>query len=82
MSFAFTQSINTSPGNHSISMYTIFNCASSSCSSAQDTISVQVQDGSNGFTEVASITGRTQDMQWQNDVVYFSLTENVAHVSR
>jgi hypothetical protein len=63
-------------------MYTIFNCVSSGCLAAQDTISVKVKDGSGSYIEVASITGRADDTKWHLDQFNFSLTENVAYVSK
>jgi hypothetical protein len=82
LSFDFNEPINTSPGQHSISMYTIFNCVSSGCLAAQDTISVKVKDGSGSYSEVATISERTQDSAWHFNKFNFTLTENVAHVSK
>ena len=81
--FDFTNSISTTPGNHSLSMYTIIDCALDGCEAAQDTISIQVKDGLSGtYTEVAKVTSNGKDKQWiKIETGNFKLTQNRAFVS-
>ncbi len=81
LSFNFDKAIDVIPGKHSMSMYTLINCAKIGCDEAQDSVSVKVKDGDDGeFKEVFKIIGRNRDDQWKKVQFLFNAMKDKVYV--
>jgi hypothetical protein len=77
----FKQPIHTTPGEYSLSMYTLINCGVVGCQQAGDSISVKVKDGDDGdFKEVYNVTGRSLDDRWHNENFSFDVENDKIYV--
>jgi hypothetical protein len=79
----FETPINTIPGvKYTISMYSLINCQKTSCSSAQDRISVQIKEGINGnYKEMYVVKDRNRDTRWIQDSFSFHAADEILFVS-
>lgn len=82
LNFDYQNSIATVPGTkYSTSFYSLFNCPKVGCNLAQDTISVNFKEGSDGiFREVFKIIGKGGDDKWSKNSFTFVATSTRLYV--
>ena len=80
--FDYLNSIATVPGTkYATSFYSLFNCPKAGCNLAQDTISVNFKEGSDGvYREVYKIVGKGGDDRWSRNSFTYVATTNRLYV--
>jgi hypothetical protein len=79
----FDRAFITLPGRtYNGSMYTLINCPLVGCESAEDSISVKVKDGDNGFYRAIYKVIRSHDVQWVKEFFSFAATEKKTYVRK
>ena len=67
--------------NYTLSMYTLVNCPNLGCNLANDRISVQIKEGTNGFyREVYVVKERSRDDRWIRDQFDFVASKDRLNV--